>query len=167
MKKILSLLFLLTLTCFTLVACENSEEQPVHEHTFATMYSCDEEYHWYQATCEHTEEAKNKEEHEWDEGVVTKEPTTKAEGEKKFTCSVCGYEKTVKLDPIGSDHTHTFSDSWSKDANYHWHAATCEHTDLYKDKAGINSIDDSFIKLFHSKIVSLKGLLLFSKPKYI
>ena len=25
-------------------------------------------------------------------------------------------------------HEHTFSQEWSKDADYHWHAATCEHT---------------------------------------
>ena len=28
-------------------------------------------------------------EHTWDEGVITKEPTTDAEGEKTFTCDVC------------------------------------------------------------------------------
>ena len=32
-------------------------------------------------------------------------------------------------------HEHTFSDSWSKDATYHWHAATCEHTTEVSDKA--------------------------------
>ena len=26
-------------------------------------------------------------------------------------------------------HEHTFSDSWTYDSQYHWHAATCEHTD--------------------------------------
>ena len=32
-------------------------------------------------------------------------------------------------------HEHTFSDSWSKDATYHWHAATCEHTTEVSGKA--------------------------------
>ena len=32
-------------------------------------------------------------------------------------------------------HEHTFSDSWSKDATHHWHAATCEHTTEVSDKA--------------------------------
>jgi len=27
-------------------------------------------------------------------------------------------------------HMHTFSDSWSKDASYHWHAATCGHNEV-------------------------------------
>ena len=32
-------------------------------------------------------------------------------------------------------HEHTFSDSWSKDGTYHWHAATCEHTTEVSGKA--------------------------------
>ena len=32
-------------------------------------------------------------------------------------------------------HTHDYAAVWSKDATYHWHAATCEHTDEVKDKA--------------------------------
>ncbi len=33
------------------------------------------------------------------------------------------------------EHTHTFSDVWSKNDTHHWHASTCEHTDEVKDKA--------------------------------
>ena len=32
-------------------------------------------------------------------------------------------------------HEHTFSAEWTSDATYHWHAATCEHTDEVSDKA--------------------------------
>jgi len=35
--------------------------------------------------------------HSYDKGVVTKEPTTKAEGVKTFTCTVCGATKTEKI----------------------------------------------------------------------
>ncbi len=35
----------------------------------------------------------------------------------------------------GVTHTHTYSAEWSKDEMYHWHAATCEHTDEVSDKA--------------------------------
>ena len=31
-------------------------------------------------------------------------------------------------------HTHTYSDAWTSDETYHWHAATCEHTDEMSDK---------------------------------
>ncbi len=33
-----------------------------------------------------------------------------------------------------SQHVHTYSDVWSKDDTYHWHAASCEHKDEVKDK---------------------------------
>lgn len=33
-----------------------------------------------------------------------------------------------------SGHTHTFSAEWSHDNEYHWHAATCEHTDQVSAK---------------------------------
>lgn len=32
-------------------------------------------------------------------------------------------------------HTHTYSEEWSHDDTYHWHAATCEHTNEISDKA--------------------------------
>ena len=33
------------------------------------------------------------------------------------------------------EHVHTFSETWTTDGQYHWHAATCEHTDQVADKA--------------------------------
>ena len=50
--------------------------------------------------------------HQWDEGVVTKEPTCAAEGEKTFTCTVCKETKTEAIDPKG----HTPVDVAAKDA---------------------------------------------------
>ena len=38
-------------------------------------------------------------------------------------------------EPETITHTHTFADVWSKDETYHWHAATCEHSERIKDKA--------------------------------
>ena len=34
-----------------------------------------------------------------------------------------------------TDHTHSYSSDWTSDGTYHWHAATCEHTDETSDKA--------------------------------
>ena len=50
-----------------------------------------------------------------------------------FCVASCGEtpEPGPEPDPI---HVHTFSSSWSSDATHHWHAATCEHTDLTKNK---------------------------------
>ena len=38
--------------------------------------------------------------HSWNEGEVTKEPTTSAEGEKTFTCTVCGTTKTEPIEKL-------------------------------------------------------------------
>ena len=43
-------------------------------------------------------------EHHWDQGEIIKEPTCKEEGEKTFTCSICGNTKTEKVST--TDHQH-------------------------------------------------------------
>lgn len=43
---------------------------------------------------------------------------------------------SFNFDPIEEDngtHTHTFSDKWSYDGKYHWHQATCEHSNEQSD----------------------------------
>ena len=45
------------------------------------------------------------EDHSWNQGEITKEPTCKEEGEKTFTCSICGDEKTEKVSATGHQHT--------------------------------------------------------------
>ena len=44
-------------------------------------------------------------EHHWDQGEITTEATCTEEGEKKFTCSICGDEKTEKVSATGHQHT--------------------------------------------------------------
>ena len=41
-------------------------------------------------------------EHEWDEGEVTKEPTTSATGVMTYTCEICGKTKTAKIPKIST-----------------------------------------------------------------
>ena len=36
---------------------------------------------------------------------------------------------------MNAPHEHTYSEAWTADETYHWHAATCEHTDEVSDKA--------------------------------
>ena len=80
---------------------------PPHEHSFATTWANDANYHWHAATCEHETEIADKAEHTMDGG----------------NCTVCGY------------HEHQFSSEWSKDGSYHWHATICEHETEIADKA--------------------------------
>ncbi len=72
-------------------------------------------------------------EHQW-KGTVTKAPTETEDGTGTVTCSVCGETRKVTI-PAGTEvHTHTFSNAWQINKEYHWHAATCGH-DAIKDKA--------------------------------
>lgn len=52
--------------------------------------------------------------------------------------SPTGYATSPVILEIKDDstpvHKHTYSDEWSKDETYHWHAATCGHDSLTKDK---------------------------------
>ena len=100
-----------------------SEPLP-HTHKFdTTQWEYDSLYHWNPAICEHTDEKVNKAEHIWGEWVETIEATEDATGEQTRTCTICGKTQTQEL----SKRPHTFSDEWSYNETYHWHAATCAH----------------------------------------
>ena len=58
-----------------------------HTHTYATTWSSDATNHWYADTCGHNTK-KDEAAHTWGDGVETESGT-------KYTCTVCGYEKTV------------------------------------------------------------------------
>lgn len=98
----------------------------------STDWTTDDDYHWHAATCGH-EDAEEKVKHSFDDGVVTKEANETEEGEKTYTCSICGKTKTVKTGT--SDHKHTYESTVSYDETYHWYKSTCAHTTEMKDKA--------------------------------
>ncbi len=127
---------------FTCNTCGYQKNETVaklaHTHTFnAGVWENDEVSHWHPETCAHKGEKSSVEEHIWDEGKVTTEPTETTEGVKTYTCSKCGRTKTA---PIGKlDHVHTFDTTrWEYDTANHWHPATCPHTDEKKDLAAHN-----------------------------
>ncbi len=104
-----------------------------HEHTFSPDWSKDEQNHWHAATCEHSNEVADKAAHTYGEWKVVREATEQQEGLRERSCTVCGYKQEESIAKL--PHEHTFSPDWSKDEQNHWHAATCEHSDLVKDKA--------------------------------
>lgn len=65
-------------------------------------------------------------EHEYDNGVITKEPTCIEEGEKTFTCSLCEKTKTESI----AKKTHTYAEEITKDATFE---AEGEKTFICKD----------------------------------
>ena len=139
--------------CGKYFADENGSEEittiviPATGHTYSEEWTYDETDHWHAATCGHDEEVKDKAEHTWNSGEITTEPTCTEPGVKIYTCTVCDATKTETVSATG----HTYSDKWSYDENYHWHAATCGHNEETKDKSehtlvdGICTVCDAFI----------------------
>ena len=108
----LSLIFVLALaSCEQIFSCNFSEE-----------WKFDETNHWHECACG-LKDAEG--EHTFGEWNATEN------GEKLRECSVCGYTETEKVEePV---HEHNYSDKWSKDADYHWHA--CSGCNVTSDKA--------------------------------
>lgn len=72
-------------------------DTPSHTHTYSSEWTSDKTYHWHAATCEHTTEVSDKAAHNWDGGVITRQPTTSREGIRTYTCTVCGRTKTESI----------------------------------------------------------------------
>ena len=130
MKKKILLLMLATIMAFTGVfgftACTSdtppgSDPEEKHEHTFSTEWTSDEKDHWHR--CTGCTANTPKEPHEWDSGTVITPSGCGTTGTMKYTCTVCGREKT-ETTPAGS---HTFETEWSYNETDHWHAANCGH----------------------------------------
>ena len=121
----------MTYTCRT-CGYEKTEaiEKLEHKHTYEKDWSSDDVYHWHAATCGH-EDVSGKAAHIFDDGWVETPATDTEEGLIIYTCITCGYYYKEVLGTTG--HTHQFSDEWTSDENYHWHAATCGH-EISKNK---------------------------------
>lgn len=76
-------------------------------HTYGEEWKKDATGHWHESTCDATAPAHDVMKsdfaaHTFDEGEVTKPADYGVVGEKKFTCTVCGYEKTEPIDALGA-----------------------------------------------------------------
>ena len=74
-------------------------------HTYGAEWKKDETGHWHESTCDATAPTHDVMKgdfaaHTFDEGKVTKPADFGVVGEKKFTCTVCGYEKTEPIDAL-------------------------------------------------------------------
>ena len=97
-------------------------------HTYSDRWSSNELQHWHAATCEHTGEKADAADHVWNPGQITTQPTATSKGVMTYTCSICGATKTEDVEP--TQHEHTFAATWAGNTTYHWHPATCEHTNV-------------------------------------
>ena len=73
----------------------SSSDVPTHQ--FEKTWSADENYHWHACTIAGHSDTKDKAAHTWDAGVVTTPADYGKDGEKTFSCTVCGKTKVEKL----------------------------------------------------------------------
>ena len=76
-------------------------------HTYGDEWKKDESGHWHESTCDATAPTHDVMKsdfaaHTFDEGVETKPADYGVVGEKKFTCTVCGYSYTQEIDALGA-----------------------------------------------------------------
>ena len=113
---------------YTCITCGYYYEEEIisanHTHTYSDEWTADENKHWHAADCGH-DKKRGVEDHDFDNGLVTKDPTEDEEGITSYTCKTCGYVKEEPIDKL--PHTHRFAEEWSKDEQHHWHASLCDH----------------------------------------
>ena len=95
----------------------------VCDHIWGQWKADDDKTHTHRCTNDNGCTAYQTQEHAWDAGVVTAEPTETAEGVKTYTCSVCGHTKEEKLAML--EHTHRFGE-WISDGT-DTHTRRCEN----------------------------------------
>ena len=77
-----------------------------HEHEYSEEWTADCTNHWHAADCGHI--------------VAGTDISAHTDANNDGECDECKYV-------IEDLHTHYYSTEWSFDAQYHWHAALCEH----------------------------------------
>ncbi len=112
--------------CGDIKSIEKELDATNHNYVFTNL---EDEGHGYVCINEDAEGNRcgyknNVESHKWDDGVVTKEPTCIAEGEKLFTCTDnCG-ATYIEILPVDKVNGHNMSDA-TPDANGTTHSAVC------------------------------------------
>ena len=93
-------------------------------HTYGEEWKKDESGHWHDSTCDATAPTHdaikgNFAAHTFDEGKVTKPADYGVVGEKKFTCTVCGYSYTQEIPALGAkDNTISFANDLVDEKTY-------------------------------------------------
>ena len=101
MKKLLLLLLAICTYLSVgvmLTACGGKK----HTHTYKTEWSKDATHHWHACEGENCTDVTNKTKHTWNDGEITTEATTEADGVKTFTCTVCGKTKTEPVEYVAN-----------------------------------------------------------------
>lgn len=100
MKSIFKKVAGLALTAGLALGMASCSLESENNHTFASEWTSDATHHWHAATCGHTDQVKDKNEHIFGEWVTILEPTGEAEGTKEKECSVCDYKATEVIEKL-------------------------------------------------------------------
>lgn len=72
-------------------------------------------------------------EHDWDAGKATIPATCTTSGEKKYTCTECGFEINETIGAKG----HHYGEAWQHDVAHHWHlCSNCDAKAPYDAHTG-------------------------------
>ena len=105
---------------------KNGNKNPDNHSGALGGWQSDENNHWKEYPCCHVRA--DKAPHNWDTGVIKKQPTCTTAGEKTFTCAVCSATRTETVSATG----HSWSKEWKSDTTHHWHEcgnANCDVTE--------------------------------------
>ena len=128
MKKFKIILFIIF--GLFLTSCTLSGGVEEHEHTPKEEYKYDDTYHYHECTFVGCKEKIEKEEHNFDDGLLKEVDSKKY---ILYTCVDCG--KTKREEYNVSDHVHNFSNKYSYNEKQHFHACTFESCKVVKDEA--------------------------------
>ena len=114
---------------YTCTLCKQVKLEKIAKinHNYSENWKFDEESHYHE--CEHCHDKKDSASHTFGEIIVIKVATCEANGEGKYVCSECGYEKKVVIEKLN----HNYSENWKFDEESHYHE--CEHCHDKKDSA--------------------------------
>lgn len=121
---ILALTALLVVLVFSICSCGD------HQHSFDDAWTSDSVSHYHNASCEHSEIVSDKALHIFGEAEIISEASCEADGLRKYTCTVCLYEKEEVITKTG----HAYSSEYQFDEYGHWVVASCEHTSVMGEK---------------------------------
>ena len=116
------------ITTYTCLACSSTREEEIpmlpntHEHSYGEWEQYDDETHIHECDCGQTQF----EDHSWDDGEVTTEPTHTTTGVRTYTCSVCKGTKTEDVDTVEG---HEFGDWTEVDEETHTRECACGETE--------------------------------------
>ncbi len=82
--------------------CNGCDEYELEAHSYDSWKNDDDEQHMRSCPCGEVEY----EDHNWDNGVITKEPSSTANGTMTYTCTVC--DATRKEDILPEEHKHNY-----------------------------------------------------------